>query len=185
MIGNNEGLIPAFNVYLANMPQDVYCLIYIGFLEEMNQLGLGYLANNLLIEDAEHCALNIFNGVLHSDEWNALVAPMVKEDRDIIFGLVAVANAFGWGEIHVQEHSSRKMLILVSNNGYEACGYMQLRDLMDKPRCHMLPGVTAGLAELVYEKGEIDERAGIYTVKETECLCCQDQQCRFVATYAE
>jgi len=47
--GNNKGLIPAFNVYLANTPADFYNLICIRFMESMKKQGLFNTAKNLLL----------------------------------------------------------------------------------------------------------------------------------------
>ncbi len=57
--GNDEGLIPAFGVYLANTPADFYNLVCIRFVEEMSLKGLGRNAQRLLISDAETCAHGI------------------------------------------------------------------------------------------------------------------------------
>lgn len=67
--GNSEGLAPAFNVYLAHMPQDIYNLFFGEYILRMAKMGLEKLAAKLLIEDAEYCALNTFHGIIQSDEW--------------------------------------------------------------------------------------------------------------------
>jgi predicted hydrocarbon binding protein len=179
--GNNEGLIPAFNVYLAHTPQDFYNLVCIKFIREMDNCNLGLIAKEMLVEDAEHCALNTFGGILDSDEWTALIQPMVKEKSDEIFGLVAVANSLGWGRISVSKHVPFEELELSSFNGYEAYGYIQFLEFASSPQCFMLKGVTAGLMELVYEKGELEDRAGKYVVEECSCLTNEDDHCHFKA----
>lgn len=184
LAGNDEGLIPAFNVYLGLMPQDVYNLMCIRFVEEMAKANLRDLAINLLIEDAENCALNTFNGILNSDEWAGLIAPMVKDQRDQIFGLVAVANALGWGRISVLKHSDEKELILTSTNGYEAIGYLEINKINEFSKCYMLTGIASGLMALIYEKGEIEDRSGSYAASENECLCKGDDHCRIVSRHA-
>lgn len=177
--GNNEGLIPAFNVYLAHTPQDFYNRVSLAFIAEMNKVGLGSLAKEMLVEDAEHCALNTFGGVLESEEWSTLVVPMVKEEKDNLFGLVAVANALGWGRCHITEHTPYKTLTLHSSNGYEAYGHIELKGYSDTPQCFMLRGVSAGLMGLVYEKGELEDRSGKYIGKETSCLAAGEHHCEF------
>jgi len=182
--GNNEGLIPAFNVYLGLMPKDVYNLMCFNFVKEMDQKGMKDLAVSLLIEDAENCALNTFGGILQSDEWAGLIQPMVKEERDKIFGLVAVANALGWGRISIHSHKDRDSLRLSSSNGYEADGYLELYEEDNYNKCFMLTGICAGLMELIYEKGELEDRSGRYIGKEDKCLCKKDELCTFESKHA-
>lgn len=177
--GNNEGLIPAFNVYLAHTPQDFYNRVALNFIAEMNKVGFGSIAKEMLVEDAEHCALNTFGGVLESEEWSALVLPMVKEEKDNLFGLVAVANALGWGRCHITEHTPYKTLTLHSSNGYEAYGHIETKGYSDKPQCFMLRGVCAGLMGLVYENGELEDRSGKFLSRESSCLAARAHQCEF------
>tara|TARA_R110000868_G_scaffold75979_3_gene218897 strand:+ start:1273 stop:2457 length:1185 start_codon:yes stop_codon:yes gene_type:complete len=177
--GNNEGLIPAFNVYLAHTPQDFYNEVSIRFIDEMSANGLDDLATEMLVEDAENCALNTFGGILGSDEWSALIQPMIKEERDRIFGLIAVANALGWGRIAVLEHTAAKSLLLTSQNGYEAYGYIEDKGKSEVSNCHMLRGISSGLMGLVYEQGEIADRCGVYKSIEKSCLTKGDHCCEF------
>ncbi|MBC77740.1 MAG: hypothetical protein CME64_17170 [Halobacteriovoraceae bacterium] len=177
--GNNEGLIPSFNVYLAHTPQEFYNLLTIRFIKEMEKVGFGDLAKEMLVEDAEHCALNTFGGILESEEWEGLVRPMVKVQSDKLFGLVAVANGLGWGRCHIAEHHPYEALKLCSTNGYEAYGYIEAQGHHESPQCFMLRGISAGLMALVYEKGDFEERAGKFTSEETCCLVSKDPVCEF------
>lgn len=182
IVGNEEGLIPAFNVYLANMPQDFYNLVAVHFVNELEKVGLGSVAAQMLYEDAENCALNTFGGILHSEEWAGLIDPMVKEDSDKIHGLIAVANALGWGLIGIEDHSPRESLSLITYNGYESFGYWKLLGEKSKvSRCHMLRGITAGLVGLIYETGELEDRSGIYSGTEENCITTGHSICRFHA----
>lgn len=178
--GNELGLIPMFNVYLANTPQTFYSLISINYLDAMAKNGKGHIAEKSLINDAEFCAMNTFSGILDSDEWASLIAPMVKEQRDKVFGLLAIANAMGWGKIFVKEHPSSDSLVLASSNGYEGYGFLQLRkNKAQKGQCFMLSGVAAGLMSLIYQKGNFSDRLGIYQTSESRCMCWNDDYCEF------
>lgn len=178
--GNEEGLIPMFNVYLANTPQTFYNLVSIRYLEEMSAIGRGRIAKLSLARDAEFCAMNTFSGILNSDEWAALINPMVKEKSDSVFGLIAVANALGWGRIFVKEHIPGESLDLVVSNGYEAFGYLQLQKTAAKlGQCFMMSGISSGLMSLIYQKGNFSDRLGIYQTNEKLCLCCKDNHCEF------
>ena len=100
-VGNEQGLMPAFNVYLANTPADFYNLICIRFLEAMRKANLYSTAKELLLFAGEVCALNTLRGILISPEWFELIAPMVEEEADCLYGLIAVTNALSWGNWHI------------------------------------------------------------------------------------
>ena len=183
--GNNEGLIPAFNVYLAHTPQDFYNLISIKFIKEMEKIGLHEVAKDMLTEDAEHCALNTFGGMLESDEWAALILPMIKDDSDVMAGLISVANALGWGRINIKSLVPNEEMVLTSSNGYEAYGYIELEKYGHTPQCFMLKGISAGLMELLYRKGDFEDRVGEFESEETTCIPKRDSTCTFIAKATE
>lgn len=177
--GNTEGLIPAFGVYLASTPADFYNRISIHFVEEMAKLGLGRNARKLLVYDAETCGMNTFRGIMSSPEWDGLVGPMIKIEDDKLFGIVAVSNALGWGNWHVTAHRSGTAARLESFNGYEALGYRQSRGSATTGQCLMLTGVAAGIIELIYSKGSIQERFGTFASSEHDCIACEKDTCVF------
>lgn len=177
--GNNEGLIPNFGVYLANMPADFYNLVSIRFVEEMQKKGLLKTAQRLLISDAETCGMNTFRGIINSPEWDALVSPMVKNSTDKLFGIIAISNALGWGNWRALEHTEGDSLLLESGNGYEALGFLTLRPPANEPQCFMLEGVAAGIMELIYGQGPLEERFGTYKTREVSCLAKGDGYCHF------
>jgi predicted hydrocarbon binding protein len=184
MIGDDAGLIPAFSVYLANMPADFYNLISIGFVEAMRGLGREKAAVRLLVSDAEHCGMNTFRGIMHSPEWDGLIAPMVRDRGDALHAIIAISNALGWGDWHVTAHTPSS-LALESRYGYEAVGYRQFRGQAETPRCAMLTGVAAGVMELVYGEGTIEERYGTFGSEEQRCVACGEPSCNFAVSRVE
>jgi hypothetical protein len=178
-MGTDEGLIPAFGVYLALTPADFYNLMCIQFVEQMRAKGLFRTAQRLLTFAGETCAMNTFRGIMASAEWDALIAPMVKQKRDNLFGLIALSNGFGWGNWRVTAHQPAETLTIESLNGYEAIGYREYRGVCDSPQCFMLCGVSAGMMELIYGDGTIEERFGTYLSDEGGCICVDAPRCRF------
>jgi len=178
MIGDDAGLIPAFSVYLASMPADFYNQICIGFVEAMRGLGRDKAAIRLLVSDAEHCGMNTFRGIMHSPEWDGLIAPMVRDRADALHAIIAISNALGWGDWHVTAHTPRS-LALESRYGYEAVGYREYRGLAAAPQCAMLTGVAAGVMELVYGEGTVEERYGTFSAHEDRCVSCGEASCNF------
>ena len=179
IMGSAEGLIPAFGVYLALTPADFYNLMCIQFVEQMRAKGLFRTARRLLAFAGETCAMNTFRGIMTSAEWEALIAPMIQQKQDNLFGLVALSNGFGWGDWRVTAHQPGETLTIESLNGYEAIGYREYRGACDSPQCFMLCGVAAGMMELVYGHGTIEERFGTYLSDEVGCICADASRCRF------
>lgn len=177
--GNADGLIPAFSVYLANTPADFYNRVAIRFVEEMRAARREKAAKRMLVSDGEACAMNTFRGIMNSAEWDALVAPMLRELRDSMFALIAISNGLGWGNWHIVAHPGPRALSLESLNGYEAIGFREYRGAAPDPQCYMLAGVAAGLVELVYGEGTIAERLGTCVADERACIGCGAQACRF------
>ncbi len=177
--GDSDGLIPAFNVYLANTPADFYNLVAIRFVEAMEAHHLGDVARTQLQYVAENCGLNTFRGIRASAEWDSLIGPMVGSPEDELIGMVAVSNALGWGRWDVIDLVPGQSMKLQSANSYESIGYQQLRGRADRPVCPMLTGLSAGLFELVYGEGSLDERFGQFIAYETECCCHHGDACLF------
>jgi predicted hydrocarbon binding protein len=178
--GNDDGLIPAFNVYLANMPSDFYSLVCMRFLEAMSARNLFNTAKRLLIFAGEVCALNTLRGILTSPEWASLIAPMVKDETDSLHGLVAVTNALGWGNWHVRHLVAGESLEMESLSGYEALGYLSYRGSAEQAQCFMFTGASAGMMELLYREGTVNERMGTFYAEEHDCMCTNHASCTFV-----
>lgn len=182
--GDAEGLIPAFGVYLANTPADFYNLICIRFVEEMQRNNMFATAKRLLVSAGETCAMNTFRGIMASPEWDGLVAPMVKQEQDKLYGLVALSNGFGWGNWRIVEHEPEQSMRLESLNGYEAYGFRELRGTAEEAQCFMLAGVAAGMMELIYAQGTVAERFGTYLSAEESCICKHHGACEFAVEAA-
>ena len=177
--GGDDGLIPAFGVYLASMPADFYNRVCIGFVAEMRRVGHGTTAERLLVADAENCGMNTFRGIMSSAEWEGLVAPMLRAPDDDLFAVVAISNALGWGNWHITALESGQTMTIESLNGYEALGVLEYVGPAAAPQCYMLTGVAAGILELIYGEGPLTERFGTFHAVEETCIGCGGHACRF------
>ncbi len=179
IFGNDEGLIAAFGVYLACTPADYYNLVNVRFIEEMTKIGKFGVAKQMLFNAGETCAINTFRGIMDSPEWEGLIAPMIQDEKDSLFALVSLSNAFGWGNWYVTDHDPDESLTIESINGYEAYGALEYGEPCENPQCFMLAGVAAGMMELIYSEGSIQDRFGTFISEENDCISNQNSCCTF------
>jgi hypothetical protein len=194
--GNDEGLIPAFGLYLTRHLADYYNRISFATARRMERDNeLADDARALLIEAGHTCAFNTFGGIMKSAEWDAVVRPMIESREDWIRGMVAVVNTFGWGRWAVRELVPDERLVIAIENSYEAVGWLRDYPTSDRPRCYLASGGTAGLMNLLYvgditQAPELTEeyyvrlyRSGDrFVAEETRCLARGDSHCEIVAT---
>jgi hypothetical protein len=159
LLGNAEGLIPAFGVYLTHMYADYYNRISFAFEHNMvaaaGREGID-VAASLFIEAGHVCAFNTMGGIMTSPEWDALVLPMLRTREDWLFGIVACINALGWGIWKVLDVTPDAATFRVYND-YESVGYRRMYGTADHGICYLATGGAAGLMNLIY-LGEIHEK---------------------------
>lgn len=195
--GNEEGLIPAFGLYLTRHLADYYNRIS---FETARRLDQGHLADDvraLLVEAGHGCAFNTFGGIMKSAEWEAVVMPMIESREDWVRGMVAVVNAFGWGRWQVTDLVPARSLTVRITDSYEAIGYRRDYGPSDRPRCYLAAGGVAGLMNLLYV-GDITagpvlyeayyrqlfRGSGRFESTETACVAQGADACEITARHA-
>ena len=188
LIGNEEGLIPAFGVYLTRMYADYYNKISFRFEEEMKkETGTYDLSKDLLIEAGHICAFYTFGGIMSSDEWYALIKPMFKTKEDWIHGMISVVNCLGWGVWRVEELIPNEKLVIRAYQDYESLGYLEWFGKADHPISYLLTGGCTGLMSLLYD-GDITQKPELtkdyyyqlfndnraFKAEQTKCLAMGD-----------
>ncbi len=149
---NGEGLIPAFGVYVTRMYADYYNRISFAFEREMVALGGREgvaAAASLLVEAGHVCAFHTMGGVMISPEWDALVLPMIETREDWLHGIIAFANACGWGTWRVLDLTPQGATFRVYND-YELVGYRRMYGTADHGISYLATGGAAGLMNLIY-----------------------------------
>lgn len=196
LVGDEEGLIPAFGLYLTRMYSDYYNKISFRFEAELAKaMGSADLATELLIESGHICAFNTFGGIMKSAEWKALIQPHLKDRADWIHGMVAVVNALGWGIWRVEELVPGEKLVMRIYEDYESLGYLRWFGKSSHPISYLITGGCAGLMNLIYYGDittgpELDKalyvklfQEGNYFVgAQTKCLAMGDAYTEVVVT---
>ncbi|APR80004.1 Hypothetical protein A7982_05351 [Minicystis rosea] len=196
LAGNEEGLIPAFGLYLTKHFADYYNRISYALLGDYNRRApeLAEDARELLVEAGHVCAFNTFGGIMTSVEWDAVVAPMIETPTDWVHGIVAVVNALGWGRWQVSALAPGERLVVQIDDGYEATGHLRDYPRADGPRCFLATGGVAGIMNLVYQ-GDVTQRPVFdeayylevfrnprsFRAREVRCLAMGDPCCEIVA----
>ena len=178
-IRESKGIIPLFGVYLSLFSVNYYNRLSFDFEIKMGQQREAE-AKTLLIEAAHECGYATFQGIRDSWEWEQVVAPMVENKEDQILGFVAVAVAFGWGDLAIEELDPGEKLVMRASDSYEARGYLEQYGHAKSEKCYMSRGVTAAFMDLVYG-GDYPDSCFTFAAQEPRCRAKGDPYCEFVA----
>ncbi len=152
MVGNEEGYIPAFGVYITRNLSDFVNRLQFEFVRAMKEVGGEYgelLASELLLEAGHACGFFTYAGIMTSDEWNTHVKPYLHTREDWIKGLASLINTMGWG-YHTIVEVSRERAIFRNYNDFEDLSYLRMYGLADKPVHWANSGGFTGLMQLIY-----------------------------------
>jgi hypothetical protein len=185
LVGNEEGLIDACGVLVNTLP----ALFWNGFAERLTRQvdpDLLEAAEALLVNAAHECGYHTGYGIITSEEWKAIVAPMIeKVPEDILYGAFAVFTAWGWAKSEITELVPGERMTVRAYNYYEAdvCSYGK----GSKLSAYMVRGVSAAFMDLAYG-GEYDP-AGLTGLRSFKCeqlkgIECGDDYGEFVVTRA-
>lgn len=152
MVGNEEGLIPAFGVYLVRNQSDYVNRLQFEFIKAMTEVAGEYgvtLGGELLLEAGHACGFFTYGGIMTSPEWEAAVKPYLKTKEDWIKALAALVNTMGWG-YHTAIELSEKKAIFRNYNDFEDLSYVRMYGESDYPVNWANSGGFTGLMQLIY-----------------------------------
>lgn len=185
VVGNEEGLIPAFGVFVNQLP----AVFWNAFAERLTQNVTDDLLESaewLLVNAAHECGYHTGYGIITSDEWKAVVAPMVeKVPEDILHGAFAVFTAWGWAKSEIVELIPNEKMVVRAYDYYESdvVSYGKKK----RPCAFMIRGVSAAFMDLAYG-GDYDPtgKTGLRTFQcvQTKGIECGDEYGEFVVTRA-
>ncbi|HTX35600.1 MAG TPA: hypothetical protein VME43_11270 [Bryobacteraceae bacterium] len=180
-----EGLIPAFNVFVNQFP----AALWNSFAERLTRrVGAELLpvAEYLLVNAAHECGYHTGYGIITSEEWTAVVGPMIDSvPEDILRGAFAVFTAWGWAKAEIVEIVPGQKMVVRAYDYYEAdsTAFGTTR----KPSAYMIRGVCSAFMDLAYG-GPYDPsgKTGLNTFEcaQTKGIECGDDYGEFVVTPA-
>jgi hypothetical protein len=158
-----DGMLVRFGVILASNPVDYLVLRELEFVRSL--IKTARIGEKLLVDAAQWCANATFGGIMASEEWAAVVAPMVNNTQDRLEGLIAVTNVLGWG--HIAEWNldeTRKQLSFRVNYSYYIDAWRERYGAAERPICFMWTGVAGGYMDLL-----LGNRVNQFHGREVEC----------------
>ncbi len=196
LAGDDDGLIRAFNVLLTHMPSNYYNRIQYRFVEELRQVhpDLCNVGKELIRESGHVCVFYTFGNIMESVEWEAVVQPMIKNDRDWVHGGFAVASSLGWGRWEALEIESNTKARVAIDGNYETNYHLATYDEPNDARCFFAQGAIPAVMNIVYngkiqEKPVLDEafyerlfkQGNVFHARELKAREKGDPYCEFVA----
>ena len=183
--GNDDGLIPGFNVFVNMMP----ARFWNSFAERLTRKvspDLLEAAEFLLVNAGHECGYHTGYGIITSDEWKAVVEPMIENvPEDVLHGAFAVFTAWGWAKSEIIELVPGERMVVRAYDYYESD--MVTYGASSKPSAYMIRGVCAAFMDLAYG-GPYDAtgKTGLRTFQcvQTKGIECGDEYGEFVVTKA-
>ena len=117
---NGDGLIPAFNVLVNEAPTTLWNN-FADLITNSVSPDLKDAAQCLLVNAAHECGYHTGYGIITSEEWDAIVAPMIeKVPDDVLHGAYAVFTAWGWAKSEIVELVPGERMVVRAYDYYEA-----------------------------------------------------------------
>ncbi len=158
MVGNEEGYIPAFGVYLVRNQSDFVNRLQFEFIRAMHEVAGDYgitLGSELLLEAGHACGFFTYGGIMTSAEWEGAVKPYLKTKEDWIKGLAALVNTMGWG-YHTAVELTEEKAVFRNYNDFEDLSYVRMYGRSDYPIHWANSGGFTGLMQLIYNTDIVD-----------------------------
>ncbi len=152
MVGNEEGFIPAFGVYIVRNQSDYINRLQFEFVREMTKIAGDYgvtLAGELLMEAGHACGFFTYGGIMTSKEWEQAVKPYLKTKEDWIKALASLVNTMGWG-YHTAVELSQERAVFRNYNDFEDLSHLRMYGKSPYPVHWANSGGFTGLMQLVY-----------------------------------
>jgi len=182
VIGNDQGMIPAFGVYVQQLPAEFWN----GFARRIvNSVpeDLIEVAEGLLVNAAHECGYHTGYGIITSNEWNKIVGPMIeKAPEDVLYGAFAVFTAWGWAKSDVVELVPGEKMVVRAYDYYESDVVRYGKSA--RPCAYMIQGVSAAFMDLAYGVKPYPDGIKTFACTQTKGIELGDDYGEFVVTKA-
>ena len=180
VIGNDQGLIPVFGVYVQQLPGDFWN----GFAQRIvNSVPTDLIedAEGLLVNAAHECGYHTGYGIITSDEWKKIVSPMIeKEPEDILEGAFAVFTAWGWAKSEIVEIVPKEKIVVRAYDYYESDIVFYGNNA--RPCAYMIQGVCGAFMDIVYGDKPYPDGMNTFKCVQTKGIELGDDYGEFIVT---
>ena len=154
--GDEEGLIPGYNVLVNLLPVDFWNTFTKRIMEAVSE-DRRQECEEALVNCALECGYNTGYGIINSEEFKSVVEPMITEGaKDILRGAYAVFTAWGWAKSGIVQIKEGERMTVRAQDYYES-------DIGADYLCaFMIRGVSSAFFDLAYAAAYPD---GIRTFK--------------------
>lgn len=179
--GNENGLIPGFGVLVNQLPASMWNNFAELVCENVSE-DLMPAAQFLLMNAANECGYHTGYGIITSEEWKAVVAPMIEQvPEDILHGAFAVFTAWGWAKSEIVNLVPGEKMVVRAYDYYEA-------DVVEygvskRMSAYMIQGVAAAFMDLAYGK-PYPNGLGTFKCDQVKGIECGDEYGEFIITKA-
>jgi len=174
-VGNEEGYIPGFGVYVVCNQSDYVNRVQFEFMKAVEEVAGEYgttLAGELLMQSGLSCGFFTLGGIMSSPEWEGAVKPYLKSTEDWAHAAIALTNNMGWGYQIITEISKEKM-VFRNYTSFEDYSYLKMYGESDHIVHTANSGGWSSLQVLLYvsdlvETGKIDTIAMFEEVRKSK-----------------
>lgn len=185
VLPDENGIIEGFNVFVNQLPTDFWNSFAERLTSKAESKDILEAKEYLLYNAAHECGYHTGYGIITSDEWNAVVKPMIEKiPEDILYGAYAVFSAWGWADAEIVELIPAEKMVVRAYNYYEAD--VVKYGASNKMSAYMIAGVSAAFMDLAYG-GEYDPAGkpiGTFECKQVKGIECGDSYGEFIVTKA-
>lgn len=182
--GNADGLIPAFGVLVNQLPSKFWNDFSLKILGAAGE-GLYDDAAGLLENAASECGYHTGFGIINSDEFKAIVGPMIDPKsaaEDTLHGAYAAFTAWGWAKAEIVELVPGERMVIRAYNYYEAD--VAPKRNSPKPLAFMICGVSRSFMDLAYGDKPYPHGHGKFKCEQTQGIEMGHAYGEFVVTRA-
>ncbi len=184
ILPDENGIVEGYNVLVTQLPTD----FWVSFSERLTSKTSAEMleAKEYLLYNAAHeCGYHTGYGIITSDEWKAVVEPMIEEvPEDILHGAFAVFTAWGWANSEIVELVPGEKMVVRAYDYYESDVVQAGQS--GKMSAYMIAGVSAAFMELAYA-GDYDPKGaliGTFECQQVRGMECGDPYGEFIVTKA-
>ncbi len=183
--GDDEGLIPGFGVLINQLPTSFWNSFSMKILKAAGD-DLYDDASGLLENSAGECGYHTGWGIINSEEFKAVVGPMISEEtplQDTLDGAFAVFTAWGWAKSEIVELIPGEKMVVRAYDYYESDMYELVNSKTIQHNFgYMITGVCRAFMDIAYGDKPYPDGNGTFKCVQVKAIERGDDYGEFLVT---